>query len=357
MIWNYITVLGLGILLGWRISRLFGQISQTAAKDTPSASSAPSGTSEPNTPANVTASTPMSELTESEPTETEPAEPKPLEPKPAALPVSSSTTPDASVVASDELRLAYEMAHHLGQYKAGFLARTSHELRSPLNRVMSLQQLVLADLCDNPAEERDFIRQSYEAAQELLELLDQTTTISKLAHGTVPLATETLSLESILAELEMQTGLHAKNRNLRLSIQQPDADIPLLADPRWLRQVLINLVTTPIYLMDQGHIDVTYEVDTNARTLSFQITDERPATSWTEPIDLLVQSDSTDAQPSTTLPTSKQALQELQTTGAWGLNLITTTKLVDVMNGQLEILATPSSDQEKTVIQCTIPLA
>lgn len=354
MIWTYITVLALGILLGWKLSRLFDQISNTASSTSPS--------SNPN-PAQFAQSDEPAESVEASNDGAHRPSPSDTAPNPSPTPSSPVVAPDPVPVSSpgispdETLQLAYEMAHHLGQYKAGFLARTSHELRSPLNRVMSLQQLILADLCDNPEEERDFTRQSYEAAQELLELLDQTTAISKLEHGTVTLTPEAVSLITVFSELEMQTALHAKNRNLRLSIEHPETDVEIMTDPRWLRQVLINLVTTPIYLMDSGHIDVTHHVDSSANTLSITITDERPAFGWSEPMNLLAQNLSKETTEGTPTADQKTTVTVEQPSSAWGLSLITTTKLMEAMNGSLAILSTPdSSENGKTSIQCTIPL-
>ena len=46
--------------------------------------------------------------------------------------------------------LAYYQALELAQFKGGFLARSAHELRSPLSSLMGLHQLILTGLCDSP---------------------------------------------------------------------------------------------------------------------------------------------------------------------------------------------------------------
>ncbi|GBF84663.1 histidine kinase dimerization/phospho-acceptor domain-containing protein [Aphanothece sacrum] len=60
----------------------------------------------------------------------------------------------------EQTKLAYQMAVQLSQFKSGFLAKTSHELRSPLSTLMGLHQLILSDLCENHEEEREFIEQA-----------------------------------------------------------------------------------------------------------------------------------------------------------------------------------------------------
>ncbi|MEO1432917.1 MAG: histidine kinase dimerization/phospho-acceptor domain-containing protein, partial [Cyanobacteria bacterium J06633_8] len=72
-----------------------------------------------------------------------------------------------------EVELAYHMAREMSQFKAGFLARTTHVLRSPLNGLIGLHQLILSDLCENPEEEREFIGQAHERALQLLNIIDE----------------------------------------------------------------------------------------------------------------------------------------------------------------------------------------
>ena len=46
-------------------------------------------------------------------------------------------------------KLAYLMTAQISQFKSGYLAKTAHELRSPLSSLMGLHQLILVDLCED----------------------------------------------------------------------------------------------------------------------------------------------------------------------------------------------------------------
>jgi signal transduction histidine kinase len=48
-----------------------------------------------------------------------------------------------------QTRLAYHMAVAINHLKSSFLARVAHELRSPLSSMISLHQIILADLCES----------------------------------------------------------------------------------------------------------------------------------------------------------------------------------------------------------------
>ncbi|HEY9643200.1 MAG TPA: HAMP domain-containing sensor histidine kinase [Coleofasciculaceae cyanobacterium] len=267
------------------------------------------------------------------------------------------------------LQLGYAMATEMEKFKSGFLARSSHELRSPINSVISLHQLILSDLCENPEEEREFIAQAQIAAEKMLGLLDRLISLSKLAYGTEQLQIQPLSLEEVLAEVQHFTQLQAQNRSLRLEIALPDPDLYVLADPRWLRQVLISLIDMPISLMQEGYIRLKTQIEPEQQQVNIWIEDQRPAEFWRDPIDWLqtVKSSALQVTPGQTVV--QAALAEAEGTGKLpspGLNLLVVQTLLEMMGGRLEILETPLSKAETleagaplpqfTRIQCSLPL-
>lgn len=258
-----------------------------------------------------------------------------------------------------QTQLAYQMARDMAQFQAGFLARTSHELRSPINSVISLHQLILADLAEDPAEEREFVAQANQSAQKMLTLMDQLISVSKAVHGTADLQFQPLSLWESLAEIEQFTQLQARNRNLRLHIELPEPDILVLADRNWLRQVLLNLVDGPIALMQDGHIRLTTQADPDTQQVHVLIEDERPAHFWHDPIDLLTAIKAN--KPSAEGFSRDALLEERSEEPSPGLSLLITQTLLERMSGHLEILSVPATEANTedtmTRIQCSLPLA
>jgi signal transduction histidine kinase len=252
-------------------------------------------------------------------------------------------------------QLACRMAQEAEQFKAGFLARTSHELRSPLNGVMSLQQLILSDLCEDAAEEREFVAQSYASAQQLLSLLDKLVNVSKAVYGTEQLQLQPVCLEDVLMEVESMLMLQARNRRQELQLDYPAPEVNVLADPRWLKQVLVSLLDTPMRLMQEGVIRVKTQVDPAAQQVQLLIEDERPAQFWSEPLDLLATlktrgkfDDKTDRA---------TALTDLEGGASPGLSLLVNQTLVELMGGQLAVLAVPTEESPISRVQCTLMLA
>ncbi|MEP0911156.1 sensor histidine kinase [Leptolyngbya sp. GB1-A1] len=271
----------------------------------------------------------------------------------------------------DQTRLAHQMAIEMAQFQAGFLARTSHELRSPINSVISLHQLILSDLCDSPAEERDFVAQAHAAAQKMLGLMDELIHVSQLVQNTARLHLAPASLQDILASVKQATQLQAKNRNLQLEIQLPDPSVMVLADERRLKQVLLHLVDMPLSVMQQGFVRVTTHI--LSETAQIEITDQRPAECWQELIDTLHNFEGTD-QLSRMKGETKQAIDKESTLLALsrspippsiGLRLLTQRSILELMGGQLMLLETPvisgersaNSQEGITRIRCVLPLA
>ncbi|MBD2504372.1 sensor histidine kinase [Anabaena azotica] len=246
-----------------------------------------------------------------------------------------------------QTQLAYEMAREMSQFKGGFLARTTHELRSPLNGLIGLHQLILSDLCEDPAEEREFIAQAHERALKLLHLMDEILNVAKTEHGNNRLDIQPKSLAETLQEIHNLTYMLAVDRNLKLQILPPDPEIYVLADPRWLRQVLLNLVDTAISQMKEGSISISAKLAPTSKDIYICLDLPNHALVKSEAIDLLT---ITDESP----------LAEKQKSGlSPAMKVLLSQKLLAAMGGKLEILPFPETDvQEKmTRLRLSIPLA
>ncbi|MCY7278008.1 MAG: sensor histidine kinase [Phormidesmis sp. CAN_BIN44] len=257
------------------------------------------------------------------------------------------TSPAASS-RNQQLELAYQMAIEMSQFKGGFLSRTSHELRSPLNGIIGVHQLILADLCENTAEEREFIAQAHESALKMVQILDEVIGVARVEQGTDTLELQPVQLAEMLSQVKTLTHLKAQNRNLWMTIQIPEPEIYVLADPKWFRQVLLNLVNGAIDTMQQGKITLSVQsVDSDYAYVLLE--DERPAEFWREPIDLLNSVTIGDESLKSNSVKPNERSSEFE--------LLLSQTLMEVMNGRLERLAVPAnSEGTLSRIQCSIPL-
>jgi signal transduction histidine kinase len=250
-----------------------------------------------------------------------------------------------------QTQLAYQMAQEISQFKAGFLARTTHELRSPLNGLIGLHQLILSDLCENPEEEREFITEAHERALKLLKLIDEVLNVARTEHGTNKLDIQPQSLADVLQEVHNLTYILAANRNFRFRLLPPDPEIYVLADPRWLRQVLVNLVDTAIAQMEDGGISISTQFSQASNYIYIWLDVPAHTVPWSESIDLMKSEKAEKSQNHSSLTDKNKTLMSP------GMKLLLNQTLLEVMGGKLEIVPSPTQENTEnlTRLQVSIP--
>ncbi len=272
-----------------------------------------------------------------------------------AIVSSSTVTPKEQQLLQQlqELQLAYQMVWEMSQFKAGFLARTTHELRSPLNGLIGLHQLILSDLCDDQEEEREFIAQAHERALKLLKLIDEILRVARTDHGSSKLDIQPLPLAEVLQEVYQLIYLLAANRNFPLQVLPADPDIYVVADPKWLRQVLVNLVDTAITQMQEGSICISSHVSSSSNSVNIWLDIPANALPWSESIDFIKSIDFVNSEDKLH-QTGKEHL-----TLSPGMKLLLNQTLLETMGGKLEIVSSPNNQEaadQFTRLQISIPL-
>lgn len=167
------------------------------------------------------------------------------------------------------LRAARDAAEAANEAKTRFLASVAHEIRSPLNAIYGYAQLLeRGDAKDTLAAAR-VIRRSAEHLAHLVEgLLD----ISQVEGGAMKLSRETIRFPEFLDQLIAMLDLQAQAKGLALVLERPKR-LPefVHADPKRLRQVLINLATNAIKFTDHG--TVTLKVEYRNELATFTVID------------------------------------------------------------------------------------
>ena len=227
-----------------------------------------------------------------------------------------------------QTQLAFQMAAQMSQFKAGFLARTSHELRSPLSSMIGLHQLILCDLCESPEEQKEFISQAYHSALKLMKLIDEIVAVSKTEYGSDRLYLESLQLAEIFNEIARLTHLQAANRNLKLDIVIPDSEIYVTGDRSRLTQLIFNLIDSGISLMRSGKIKLS-STKVTADTVRVEIDLDCDTALWQE---------STNTEPieANDMEAIREYLQQIGLSA--NMKLLLSQTLLQTMGGELELL-------------------
>lgn len=154
-----------------------------------------------------------------------------------------------------ELEAAKEEAFAASAAKSKFLANMSHEVRTPMNGVLGMLQLLkLTKLND---EQLEYVDTAMTSGESLLTIINDILDYSRIEAGKLLLSPEKFSLDELLKTLvtSFQHLLNQKNLVLNYSI---DDDIPtyLVADKVRIRQILFNLVGNAIKFTESGTISI-----------------------------------------------------------------------------------------------------
>ncbi len=180
----------------------------------------------------------------------------------------------------EELKLTQQallLATQVNRYKTGFIGLIAHELRSHLSSLLCLHQVIMADLCESHLEEREFINQAYIAGRNLLQVIEDIITVSKLEYGAVSLKMEYLSITEFLQDLYHFIYLPIKNKHIRLNLIFPKEDRSLYADSKRLLTAMITLIETAINYVNTGVIKISVAEEMRGATvieLSLPITEK-----------------------------------------------------------------------------------
>ena len=165
-------------------------------------------------------------------------------------------------------------AEEANKTKSRFLATMSHELRTPMTGIFGM--LDMMGTTKLSPEQKTYLRQSRECAENLLTLLNDVLDLSKVEAGRLTLESIPLQPRELIDSIASTSLPSVQKKGLKLCIDT-DISIPsVLCDPTRMRQVLTNLLSNAIKFTREGSITLGCHLvgkGTNEVTLRFEVSD------------------------------------------------------------------------------------
>lgn len=221
-----------------------------------------------------------------------------------------------------------------------FVARWSHDLRTPLSAVLGFARVLREGAAGRlNAEQLADLARIQTAAEHLLALVDDVLAVSSAEWREAELKRQPLNVPALLRDATDLLQPQARARGIRVGLQLPPALPPVLADRTRLLQVLANLVGNAIkFNTDQGF--VTLAAQAEGEQLRIDVVDGGPGIDPALLPRLFTPFERLDA-PRRGVPGS-------------GLGLVTVKRLVEAMQGRI---AVQSQLGEGTRFSLWLPLA
>ncbi len=159
----------------------------------------------------------------------------------------------------NDLIQSRETAESASIMKKEFLANISHEMRTPLNGIIGMADLVMDTELDD--EQKELIETINIEAKSLHNLINDVLDFSKLDSGKFDLEEILFDPRHMLDDLMNSFAYRAEQKGLELiAFFSPDIPLCMFGDPGRLRQVIANLLSNALKFTLNGEIFVKIEV-------------------------------------------------------------------------------------------------
>lgn len=151
----------------------------------------------------------------------------------------------------------------LDQLKSEFVAKVSHELRSPLSTIHEQLALVIRDIMDEvPEHDQHILARAREKTRGLIALISDLLDLSRIEEGIICHEPQAVRLEELLENIVDFLKTQAEGKGQSLALELPNDSLPeITADPLALESIFGNLITNAInYTQDGGDIKVAVDM-------------------------------------------------------------------------------------------------
>jgi signal transduction histidine kinase/CheY-like chemotaxis protein/HPt (histidine-containing phosphotransfer) domain-containing protein len=224
-----------------------------------------------------------------------------------------------------ELEKAMHGALAASQAKSEFLANISHELRTPMNGLLGMLDLVL----DSPVggEQREQVEIAQRCAYSLLDLLNDILDLSKIEAGRMILEKVPFDLRSVAEDCVRAQGAKAQQKGIEVRYEYAGDQTNVTGDPLRLRQIVANLLSNAIKFTEKGWVSVRQSVSA------------RPDGTLNMVLDV---ADTGSGIPAEKVPLIFEKFTQADSSisrkyGGTGLGLAITKRLVELQGGQIRV--------------------
>ncbi len=158
----------------------------------------------------------------------------------------------------EQLELARKEAVRANKAKSEFLSNMSHDIRTPMNAIVGMTSIALANIDDKNRLENS-LKNISRSNKQLLRLINDILDISKIENGKLQLNTELVSLRDVIDDIVtvIQPQIRAKNQSFDVFIRDIICE-KVYSDSVRLNQVIQNLVSNALkFTPEKGRITLS----------------------------------------------------------------------------------------------------
>jgi len=175
----------------------------------------------------------------------------------------------------------YEKLKEADKMKTEFINVAAHELRTPIQPIIGLGEVLRSRNTVNPQEYNEYLDVIIRNAKRLQQLADDILDVTKIESQSLKLKNERFDLQELVTAIvnEYSQLIIKSNKNVKLEYrlkqeQKNTSSFFVYADRVRISQVLSNLLTNAIKFTNEGNIIVTAEIhDGNKNSIVVRVKD------------------------------------------------------------------------------------
>lgn len=239
-----------------------------------------------------------------------------------------------------ERELQTELLMKTAQAKNDFLAKMSHDIRTPLNGIIGMNYIASSKVPPECIQVTDCLEKVDIAAKYLLGILNDILDMSKIESQELHLSASPFTLKSLQEGIEPLVLSQMEGKKIRFIIDAPDAgDCNYLGDELRLKQILVNLLSNAVKFTEGGSV-----------TLAIRV---RPAANETDEVTFIVRDTGKGMSKAFMdhifTPFTQENESIAASYGGSGLGLSIAKSFVEMMEGTIEAASEPGKGSEFTV--------
>lgn len=234
------------------------------------------------------------------------------------------------------LMKAKKEAERLAQAKSTLLTNMSHEIRTPLTGILGISELIAEEASGEASELAALLQDS---GWRLMRTLDSILTLAQLDSKAVDIQSRPIDVTRTVRALARTFKPEAEQKGLELHLEVPHGRIEALADAAALDQILLNLLSNALKFTTKGRVCVRLGRDEGRVRIEVEDTGIGIAATFLPHLFEEYQQESEGLR---------------RNYEGSGLGLAIAKRLVDMMDGQIEV---ESRKGVGTLFRVTLPAA
>ena len=247
-----------------------------------------------------------------------------------------------------ELEIAVRQEAAANRAKRDFLFNMSHDIRTPMNAIIGYTTLAETNLTQ-PAKVADYLRKISTASQHLLSLINDVLDMSRIESGRVVLEQKPVHLPTLVQDVRdiIQSNITAKGLAFTVDLAGV-RDEDVIGDPLRIQRILLNILSNAVKFTPSGG------------SITLRVVEKSGAPRRYADYEFHVRDTgigmSAEYQKHIYEQFSREETSTVSKTEGTGLGMPITKRLVEMMDGSIELVSAPGKGTEFTV-HLRLPLA